>query len=205
MKTANHLPRRNTLSVVLIALLAPAAAMAAVGPSTTATPYLTPIDSSVEFTSVLGVGDTVKRKNKGNESYRMSGIPDGMGAFDNGDGTITVLVAHELRASLGVVRTHGAKGAFVSRWQVRKSDLKVLNGDDLINTVKLWNDSAYVATPAVAFNRFCSADLAETSAFFNSSTGKGFNEGRIFLNGEDLTSFIRLRSVFHFVSSFKVI
>ncbi|MCX7041435.1 MAG: hypothetical protein NT117_01835 [Gammaproteobacteria bacterium] len=187
MKSTQFLVPRTLLSTLIAALLVPATAMAAVGPSTSATPYLTPIDSSVEFTSVLSVGDSVKRKNKGNESYRMSGIPDGLGAFDNGDGTITVLMAHELGAGVGVVRTHGAKGAFVSKWQVRKSDLKVLNGDDLINTVKLWDGSAYVATPAVAFNRFCSADLAQTTAFFNSSTGKGFNEGRIFLNGEETT------------------
>ena len=187
MKSMKILSPRTLLSSMIAALLVPATAMAVVGPSSSATPYLTPIDNGVEFTSLLSVGDSVKRKNKGNESYRMSGIPDGMGAFDNGDGTITVLVAHELRASLGVVRTHGAKGAFVSRWQVRKSDLKVLNGDDLINTVNLWDGGKYVANPAVAFNRFCSADLAAISAFYNSTTGKGFNEGRIFLNGEETT------------------
>ena len=187
MKIATPLPRRKTLSIILITLLAPVATMAAVGPSTTATPYLTPIDSRVEFTSVLSVGDTVKRKNKGNESYRMAGIPDGLGAYDNNDGTITVLMAHEMSASVGVVRTHGARGAFVSKWQVRKSDLKVLNGDDLINTVKLWDGGNYVDSATVAFNRFCSADLAATTALYNSVTGKGFNEGRIFLNGEETT------------------
>jgi hypothetical protein len=62
----------------------------------------------------------------------MAGIPDGLGAFDNGDGTITVLMNHELAATAGVPRAHGGTGAFVSRWQIRKSDLRVLNGRDLI-------------------------------------------------------------------------
>lgn len=156
------------------------------GPSTLTTPYLKPsVGSNVEFTSILSVGDEVKKKHKGNEIYRMVGIPDGLGAYDNGDGTITVLMNQELGNTLGAVRAHGEKGAFVSKWQIRKSDLKVLNGEDLIETVKMWNGTEYVDTPAVAFNRFCSADLAAHSAFFNSRTGKGFNEGRIFMNGEE--------------------
>ena len=36
--------------------------------------------------SILTVGDAVG-------SYRMVGVPDGLGAFDNGDGTFTVLLA----------------------------------------------------------------------------------------------------------------
>lgn len=187
MKTSHRIPARTLLSAVLAVVLAPAAAMAATGPSTSATPYLVPADNTVEFTSMLTVGDSVKKKNKGNESYRLAGIPDGLGAFDNGDGTFTLLVAHELGSSAGVVRTHGGKGAFVSKWQIRKSDLTVLNGSDLINTVKLWDGSQYLDTPAVAFNRFCSADLPATTALFNRASGKGFNEGRLLLNGEETT------------------
>ena len=179
--------RRKTLAAIIASLLVPAVTLAAVGPSTSATPYLVPADNSVEFTSVLSVGDAVRKQNKGNESYRMSGIPDGLGAFDTGDGTITVVMDHELGASAGVLRAHGAKGAFVSRWQVRKSDLKVLSGADQIRNVKLWNGESWADTPAVAFNRFCSADLPEASALFNAASGKGFNEGRIFLNGEENT------------------
>jgi hypothetical protein len=67
----------------------------------------------------------VKRKNKGNELYRMAGIPEGLGAFDNGDGTITVLMNHELTATAGVSRTHGGTGAFVSRWQISSGIIEV--------------------------------------------------------------------------------
>ncbi|HJV28845.1 MAG TPA: hypothetical protein VJ673_24425 [Aromatoleum sp.] len=157
-----------------------AAGHAAQGPSSSQSPYLTPIAGGVEFTSILTVGDTVKKKHKGNESYRMVGIPDGLGAYDNGDGTITVLMNHELRNTLGVPRAHGAKGAFVSTWQIRKSDLAVLNGEDLIQRQVLATSN----DPAI--NRLCSADLPARSAFFNSQSGKGFSEGRIFMSGEEV-------------------
>ncbi len=185
MLSRNPAFRRKALSVVISVILTPACAFAATGPSSSATPYLTPVAPGVEFTSILTTGDSVKKKHKGNQTYRMAGIPDGLGAYDNGDGTITVLMNHELRNTLGVARTHGGIGAFMSKWQIRKSDLKVLNGEDLIDTVKLWDGISYVMTPNVIFNRFCSADLAAPTAFFNSHTGKGFNEGRIFLNGEE--------------------
>ncbi len=181
------LPRtapRTTLALAVAALLAPAA-FAATGPSSSATPYLTPLDAGVWFTSVLTTGDYVKKTNKGDQTYRMAGTPDGLGAFDNGDGTITVVAGHEFTSAEGVVRAHGGKGSFVSKWQVRKSDLKVLSGDDEIRTVNLWNGSKYVATSGVTFNRFCSADLPAVSALYNHITGKGFNEGRIFLDGEE--------------------
>ena len=126
--------------------------------------------------------------------YRMVGIPDGLGAFDNGDGTFTVLMNHELPSSAGVVRAHGARGAFVSKWTVRTSDLTVLHGEDLIRTLNTWNPilnngaggwlvSNTDAAPA-RLNRLCSADLAPVSAFFNPTTGNGYN-GRIFADGEE--------------------
>src|SRR4029079_7420462 len=112
-------------------------ASAATGPSSSATPYLKPLDTGVEFTSVLTVGDHARKMNKGNESYRLTGDPDGLGAYDNGDGTFTLLVGQELTPDEGGVHAHGGHGSFVSKWQIRKSDLKMLSGDDLINTVKL--------------------------------------------------------------------
>ena len=47
----------------------------------------------------------------------------------------------------------GAKGAFVSRWQVRKSDLEVLNGEDLIRSVYLWDAASqqYVEAAGAGF------------------------------------------------------
>jgi len=171
-----------TMSGVMLATL-----LAVTGPSSSKDAYLLPRAAGVEITSILTVGDTVKKKHKGNETYRMVGIPDGLGAYDNGDGTFTVLMNHELRAGVGIARDHGGNGAFVSKWQIRKSDLKVLNGEDLIQKVMLYDvpSQSYVEIPGTVFSRFCSADLPPVSAFYNAASGKGFNEGRIYMNGEE--------------------
>src|SRR6185295_15962688 len=99
----------------------------------------------------------------------MSGIPDGLGAFDNGDGTFTLLVNHELGNTLGAVRAHGAVGAYVSKFIINKTNLAVLSGEDLIKQVFGWNSTTQQSntTPGTfAFNRFCSADLPAPTAFF---------------------------------------
>ena len=117
--------------------------------------------------------------------YRMVGVPDGLGAFDNGDGTLTVLMNHELNADIGAVRAHGSKGAFVSRWVVRLNDLAVLNGEDLVKKIQLWNidTKSHYTAQTTTFGRFCSADLAQGSAFLD-AVGNGF-DGKILLNGEE--------------------
>jgi hypothetical protein len=112
-----------------------------IGPSTTTAPYLIANEPNVTITSIATVGDVLDTKSDGITPYRFVGIPDGMGAYDNGDGTITVLINHELRPDVGVVREHGATGAFVSRLVIDKTTLAVLDASDAINTVKLWDDA----------------------------------------------------------------
>lgn len=155
-------------------------------PSSSQSPYLVRSVPGVVTRSILTVGDSVNLKPDGITPYRMVGIPDGLGAFDNGDGTFTVLMNQEIPSG-GVVRAHGANGAFVSRWIIRKDDLTVLHGEDLIQNVATWNTatSSYNApTTGVTFSRFCSADLPLRSAFYNELSGLGY-DGRIFLNGEE--------------------
>lgn len=162
---------------------------AATGPSSSETPYLTPANGTVEITSLLTVGDAVSKNNPASPAdtnFRFVGIPDGIGAFDNGDGTFTVLVNHELGSTQGIVRSHGSAGAFVSKFRVRKSDLKVLRGEDLIKTVNLYNAGTGTWAPGTtAFNRFCAGELAAPSAFYNVKTDKGYFDGRIYMNGEE--------------------
>src|SRR5262245_32592435 len=79
----------------------------------TATPYLLPVDPSVTTRAILTVGDVVPLTGTTTgQTYRMVGVPDGLGAFDNGDGTFTLLMNHELLATQGVTRAHGSNGAF---------------------------------------------------------------------------------------------
>jgi hypothetical protein len=150
------------------------------GPSTLQSAYVQPSVPRVETTSILSVGDVVG-------GYRMAGIPDGLGAFDNRNGTFTVLMNHELGNTVGSVRAHGARGAFVSKWVIDKDTLNVISGGDLMQQVYLWDtlnqQSSLVATP-FAFNRFCSGDLPRTSAFYNAETRLGTKE-RIYMHGEE--------------------
>jgi hypothetical protein len=170
------------LAAASLAAVAGAAPGGSAGPSSSKGPYLVRSQEGVVLKSILTTGDSVSKVGGG--TYRMAGIPDGLGAFDNGDGTFTVLMNHEIADTLGIPRAHGGNGAFVSSWVVRKSDLSVVSGQDLIKQVYLWNGSSYTLTPAVKFSRFCSADLPAKSALFNAATGKGF-DGRLFMNGEE--------------------
>jgi len=187
---------RKALLAALVAMFAVltstaiAAPGAETGPSSSQSPYLIRTTPGIVTKSILTTGDSVNLKPNGTDPYRMVGIPDGLGAFDNGDGTFTVLMNHELSTSQGIARAHGAQGAFVSKWTIRKSDLTVLHGEDLIQRLHTWNGSDWVisntnAAPA-QINRLCSADLAPISAFYNADTGNGYN-GRIFLDGEEGT------------------
>jgi hypothetical protein len=167
------------LAIVPVAIADPGSTA---GPSSSADPYIVRSEPGVVLKSILTVGDSVPKAGGG--TYRMAGIPDGLGAFDNGDGTFTLLMNHELPNTSGVARAHGGTGAFVSKWIIEKDDLSVVSGQDLIQQVNLWNGSAFAPTANVTFNRFCSADLAAKSAFSNVATGKGY-DGRLYLNGEE--------------------
>lgn len=157
-----------------------AAPIGVTGPSTYSSPYVIPAATGIKATSILTVGDDVN-------GYKMVGIPDGLGAYDNQDGTFSLLMNHELGNTSGIARAHGAKGAFVSKWSINKNDLTVQSGKDLMRKVYKWNTSTQSSNPdtsVFAFNRFCSADLPKVSAFYNAATGKGTQE-RIFMNGEE--------------------
>lgn len=185
------------------------------GPSTSRTPYVVPVATGVKTVSVFTVGtqdrdgttgpingspdtvalDTVNNKSVANgdpvalagNAYVMAGKPDGLGLFDNGDGTFTVIMNHEFGTGEGITRAHGATGAYVSKWNINASTLQVTNGQDLVRTISTWNTttSSY-NTPAkgVVIGNLCSADLPALTAIYNSATGLGYN-GRIFFSGEE--------------------
>src|SRR5918992_782230 len=178
--------RRSALlaaaTTLALAIPASAGSPAVTGPSTTTEPYLLPSLPGVSTVSILTVGDSVG-------GYRMVGLPDGLGAFDNGDGphgTFTLFMNHELGPTQGAMRAHGSAGALFSRWVIRKDDLSVVSGQDQIQDVFL-EDAAtgdFTGPTTWAFNRLCSADLAAATAFYDPATGLGTLE-RLFLDGEE--------------------
>lgn len=175
------------------------------GPSSSKAPYMTSSRKGVDVKSILTVGDSVNLKPDGTP-YRMVGLADGLGAFENEDegenedrenkdhedddreydDTFTLLMNHEIGTPSGIVRAHGAPGAFISKWIINKDDLRVIHGEDLIKNVLVWNtttgqyEEATVAQKT--FVRFCSADLPGKSAFYDDGLGY---KGRIFMNGEE--------------------
>ena len=183
--------RKRTALVAAVLGVAATAGTAALantinGPSSSQSPYVVRSLPGVVTKSILTVGDSVNAKPDGTP-YRMVGIPDGLGAFDNGDGTFTVLLNHELPANRGITRAHGAIGAFVSKWTIQKGSLRVLHGEDLIQQVATWNTATAThnaAAKGIVLGRLCSADLPARSAFWDASSGLGY-DGRLFLDGEE--------------------
>jgi len=158
------------------------------GPSASQTPIATATSPNWTLTSLLSTGDTVPGLT-GGSSYVMGGIPDGLGAYDNGDGTFTLLSNHELYDTWGVAVHAGSKGAYVSKYIINKTTLQVVSGGDFLTSnayLYLWNQAttSWASGNNYAMWRLCSADLAPVSALYNSVSTNGYN-GRIFLNGEE--------------------
>ncbi|MEM7385618.1 MAG: alkaline phosphatase PhoX, partial [Verrucomicrobiota bacterium] len=153
------------------------------GPSSSQEPFMGSNLPGATVTSLLTVGDEVPHAD-GDGTFSLVGIPDGMGAYDNGDGTFTLLVGHELRDNLGAERTHGGIGSFVSQFVVNKETLEVVSGRDLATSLLKWDGTSWLDDEEKAKSRFCSGELPPTSAFYNAQSGKG-TTNRIYMNGEE--------------------
>lgn len=143
--------------------------------------WLKPFDSAWTVKPLMNVGEHI-----GDNGYRMVGIPDGLGALDNGDGTLSIYMNHEIGKDQGKNRLHHGHGAFVSHWILDISTLRITAGQDLIKLVKIWSPELkeHINHPGYSFNRLCSADLPSLSAFYDKVSGRGF-KGRLFMNGEE--------------------
>src|SRR4051812_47209347 len=83
---------RIMIAALAAALLLPAGPVAVAGEGgsfTDARPYLVALEKGVEITPIITAGDVVG-------GYQMSGIPDGMGWYQSGTGTIELFANHEL-------------------------------------------------------------------------------------------------------------
>lgn len=94
--------------------------------------------------------------------YRFSGIPDGIGSRDNGDGTSTVWVNHELS---------GEPGARVSELTID-------------NLSKELSGAKYIVDGTEGFQRFCSSD------FFQAELEKSGHTYQAYYTGEENTTSI---------------
>ncbi len=140
-----------------------------------------------EFTNGLNAGDNV---------YAPTGIFDGMGAYDNGNGTYTLLVNSELGSSAGfgyLVNGVALTGARVSKFIVDKdTDDDARNGYQSailsggIAYTKIYDASGTLVSNSSqieggGFGRFCSSTYIGANSF---GKGRGFADD-IYLTGEE--------------------
>lgn len=116
------------------------------------------LQAGVQITPILTTGETLSLE--GGKTYQMAAIPDGMGGYDNKNGTFSILVSHELSSPGNL------SDARVSKLSLNKTDLKVSDGKYLINGTE-------------GYKRFCSATYV--------SQREGFTTP-VFLTNEEDTS-----------------
>lgn len=129
--TASLRDRQRMLCSVAFAVAAFAVfghAQGVQGPSSSRTPYL--VNSAPNagvvrnVTSIVTTLDLVPTTGAISSPFEICGLLDGLGAYDNGDGTVTVLANHEFGSGSGSIRRHGARGAFVTELVVNKARCK---------------------------------------------------------------------------------
>lgn len=122
-------------------------------------PYLAAIAVGAMVLPLMTVGETVKRTSNPAQGYRMAGIPDGLGAYAAGDGTLQIFMNHELRKT-AVTHPAGSPariGAFISRYALSRPEAGVISGDFAYSAVSVGDGPADTAG---AFSRLCSGNLA---------------------------------------------
>jgi Bacterial protein of unknown function (DUF839) len=129
-------------------------------------PYAVGIAEGYQTKRLISVGDTVPETSDPAKQYKMVGIPDGLGAHANADGTRTIFMNHELTSATISEPTIGDplnRGALVSKLTV-DSEGNVLSGERAYDSV--YNENEFVGPAAAVgnttrpFSRFCSGSLA---------------------------------------------
>jgi hypothetical protein len=155
-------------------LTASTATWLAATPASAVQPYVEPIGSAYQIIPILSVADQVPETSDPSLQYQMIGIPDGLGAYDRHDGTIALLMNHELTKgtmSQPVVGGPMNRGAIISRF-ILSQDGTVLSGERAYDTV--FDETAGTSFPAADdtnsspdFTRFCSGNLAGPESGFD--------------------------------------
>lgn len=129
-------------------------------------PYAVGIAAGYTTKPLISAGDTIPETSDPTKAYKFVGIPDGLGAHANDDGTTTVYVNHELGSSVQSEPVVGAplnRGAFVSKLTLG-ADGSVVSGERAYDWVYSENaivgPAAAVGNATRAFSRFCSGSLA---------------------------------------------
>ena len=172
MKGHRHTTGRAPIALVA-AVAALAAAAGAASAATSVKPYVVPVGDQYDIKPLFSVDDKVPLLGGGpGQQYRMVGIPDGLGAHPNGDGTSTLFMNNELpfgALSEPVVGGPKNRGAIVSQW-VLDEDGDPIAGRRAYDSIFV-EDTFLGPAPEVGneaqmprqFSRYCSGFLAGRS------------------------------------------
>jgi uncharacterized protein DUF839 len=169
---------RLPVAPALVAALAVSGAFAGSAlAATSIKPYAKPVGSQYTITPLFSADDKVPLLGGGpGQQYRMVGIPDGLGAHPNGDGTSTLYMNHELNftaQSEPVVGGPKNRGTIVSKW-ILDSDGDPIAGRRAYDWI-FAEDTFLGPAPEVGneaqmprqFARFCSGFLAGSRQGFD--------------------------------------
>src|SRR5262249_35249912 len=121
--------------------------------------YLRTVAVGVSTTPLLTTGDIVDRTGVAFQQYRMVGIPDGLGAYQDAAGTVHLFMNHEFTkptTSEPVANAGPYTGAWVSQFSLSPTDGSINSGDLAYQTVVRGTDPTPLSG---AFGRFCSGFL----------------------------------------------
>ena len=159
--------------------------------------YILPVASGVSIKPLAYTGDKIT-------STVIRGIPDGMGAYKNAAGDLTLLSVHEMPSYSALNQLSKSS---TSQWGVSITEFnystkagRITSAKNFIQDIKYYNynTGAYGDTPIGAapagttkgldwnISRFCSATLVQAGnlAFKDGATTYGY-EGGVFLSGEE--------------------
>jgi uncharacterized protein DUF839 len=158
--------KQRTL-VITAGIVASAALAGSALAATAIKPYADPVGSEYTIKPLFSADDKVPLLGGApGQQYRMVGIPDGLGAHPNGDGTSTLFMNHELTnttLSEPIVGGPKNRGAYVSQW-ILDSDGDPMAGRRAYDRV--FSEDTFVGPAPDATNttrglaRFCSGFLA---------------------------------------------
>jgi hypothetical protein len=130
--------------IATVAIAKPGAGSSQAGFKTAKPAYLEPVAPGVQIDPILSVSDTIGR-------YQMSGIPDGLGAYENDDRD------DDDKAGVTVVMNHELGRSFPARPPGVDSRITRLEIDPKTHEV---HDAEYLFEGDEGFERFCSSTLS---------------------------------------------
>jgi hypothetical protein len=140
---------------------------------TSVKPYALPVGPDYTIIPLISSGDRVPRTGQPALQYQIVGIPDGLGAHRNSDGTLSIYMNHEL---VNLARSEPRwgepldSGALVSKLIIAP-DGSVLSGDRAYQNVFVDNNlvgpAATISNSTPPFTRFCSGHLVWQEAGFD--------------------------------------